>query len=165
MKVFIEEYRGFEITFDTKNETFSAWSDSFDDEFNKKSFTAVKKGVDDYIKENATFKPFKIQRVFSYGGKISKIEDPLLVVGITKDKRLVVQLGDKKKQLSDYDAKDFILYNPENDNVKKDYDELIKHRNKVIDEFKTKEKEIFERVVVLKTVPEKIEELSSYLNL
>lgn len=40
-RITIEDYRGFEITFNTDKETFTAWNDSYDTEFSKKSFSAI----------------------------------------------------------------------------------------------------------------------------
>ena len=52
MKTLIENYRGFEIFFDTDNENFYSVSDKYDRQETKKSYASAKKSIDDYIKYN-----------------------------------------------------------------------------------------------------------------
>lgn len=85
MKIVIENYRGWEIYFDTQKETFYAVLSEFDVDKTKQSFAAIKKSIDDYIKENVNFKPFKAI-VGGWGGYTIKE-----FVGIRKDLRFITK--------------------------------------------------------------------------
>lgn len=94
----VDNYRGFEIRFDTDKETFNC--DIDDERSVKKSYGAIKTFIDEYIKENNTFKPFKVIKspVESYGGSDGTI------IGVRKDGRFIIELpSGKKDQVSDYD--------------------------------------------------------------
>lgn len=96
----IEDYRGFEISFDTDKETFTAWSSSYDNETKEKqSYAATKKYVDDYLKDNQNFKPFF---VFQVGRK-----DKKQIIGIRKDMRFI---DANKEQISDYGLADWLIW-------------------------------------------------------
>jgi hypothetical protein len=103
----IGTYRGYEITFDSENERFTynldptSWRE-------KQSYAACKKHIDDYLKANASFTPFKVRSTRS--GKVYKI------IGIRKDNRFIYE-NDKgeKDQLSDYNETDYILYQDEHE--------------------------------------------------
>jgi hypothetical protein len=66
--------------------------------------------IDDFIKDNETFKPIWVEsKPNAYGEKRIKI------IGIRKDGRFVYEdAKGEKKQLSDYNEKDYILYDEEN---------------------------------------------------
>ena len=102
MKVLIEKYRGFNVYFETNDEIFSVETDDYGK--GSKSFAAIKSGIDEYIKNNLQFKPFKA---------IRKVDGDLIsVIGIRKDNRFIYE--DKKgnkRQLSEYEEKDYVLYN------------------------------------------------------
>ena len=51
MKVQIENYRGWNIEFDTEKESFYCHSEQHDKDENKKSFASTKKWIDDFIKD------------------------------------------------------------------------------------------------------------------
>jgi hypothetical protein len=51
-----------EIYFDTDSEEFYTLSNQYDKENTKKSFASTKKNIDDYIKENSSFKPVMVQK-------------------------------------------------------------------------------------------------------
>lgn len=112
-KVFIENYRGWDILFDTEKETFYAMSDEQDRGEHKKSFASAKKYVDDFIKENDQFKPFWVQGIPD-GWRDKK---PVKVIGIRKDNRFVYESpkDGSQCQMSEWDEKDYMLINPEND--------------------------------------------------
>lgn len=110
MKVLIENYRSYDIEFDTDSCNFTTSIEN--DSKSKISYDALKKYIDDYLKDNATFEPFKVIGTPN-GWRSSK---RLTIVGIRKDGRFVGEDSKgKKEQLSDHDMKDFILDLPEND--------------------------------------------------
>ena len=114
-KIFIDNYRGFDIEFETINEKFQC---IITDELVKESisFTAVKKFIDEYKKMNQDFKPFYVEQTPSnYRFKVHK---KIKIVGIRKDGRFVAEdFNGDKFQISDYDIKDYMLYVPENENI------------------------------------------------
>lgn len=83
MRVEIANYRGWEISFDTDKEEFYCLSNEYDNDVNKKSFSASKKYIDDYIKLNKEFKPFFVTSKDSRERKIK-------IVGVRKDGGLFV---------------------------------------------------------------------------
>jgi len=120
MKVLIENYRGWEITFCTENENFSAYSFHYDTENSKKSFAAIKKSIDDYIKENEKFTPFWVQKMPDlYNSKEKK-----KIVGIRKDGLFVYENGTSKSTISTYDEGRYFLVDPENDAVFAQVDQI-----------------------------------------
>lgn len=111
MKILIETYRGIEIYFDTENETFIC-SLTEDSGKQSKSFSAVKKAVDEYKKDNASFKPFKVR-----GGQNSyRKEVRYTITGIRKDGAFVgTDTKGQTVQISKYDERDLVLDDPENE--------------------------------------------------
>jgi len=108
MKILIETYRGAAIEFDNEREVFSCFL--FDYGKESKSFAAVKKAVDEYLKDNNEFKPFWIiTRPESYKSGIK-----IKITGIRKDNRFVGEFEDgKKAHISDYEEKEYYIYTPE----------------------------------------------------
>ena len=140
MRTLITEYRGWEIFFDTDKEEFYTISNECDKDITKKSFASTKKFVDDYIKENNSFKPILVQKETSMfnNGEIIKL------IGIRKDGDFMYEDKDGKKQrLSSYNEKDYFLINPENDEPFKKIAELEKRR----DEIGSKIKEIKKTII------------------
>lgn len=130
MKVKVENYRGWDISFDTEKENFYAESDEYDRGETKKSFAAAKKFVDDFIKENLDFKPVWVEVTANSYRDAKKIK----LIGIRKDGRFVYEdEKGEKQQMSDYNEKDYILCNPENDVFYKQIADC-NARVKVIDE-------------------------------
>lgn len=129
-RVKIEDYRTFEINFDTEKEVFYSMSDSWDKEFSSKSYSAAKKAVDDYIKANSEFKPFFVQKKPSYFGEEKKIK----IIGIRKD-NVFTYLGDDGKfyQLSKYSEDDYFIVDPSNDPLIEEFN-LISAEVKKLDE-------------------------------
>ena len=112
MKIEIENYRGWDISFDTDKETFYAQSDEYDRGETKKSFASAKQYIDDFIKDNLEFNPVWIETPASSYRNQSKIK----LIGIRKDKRFIYEGKDgKKEQLSEYSEKGYILSNEAND--------------------------------------------------
>lgn len=120
-KILIENYRGFDIEFDTSCEKFQCVATD-EDVKESTSFTAVKKFVDDYKKINQDFKPFWIEpNPSSY----FKSKDKLKVVGIRKDGRFVAENSKgEKQQISDYNLTDYIIFKIENEPILKSLKEL-----------------------------------------
>ena len=133
MTILIENYRGWDISFNTVKETFYAQSDEYDRGETKKSFASAKQYIDDFIKENNQFKPVWVERLSFYGS----VEGKIKLIGIRKDKRFVYEGKDgKKEQLAEYSEKDYILYNKENDIFYKQIEECRKRRDALDEEIK-----------------------------
>jgi hypothetical protein len=112
MRVLIEEYRGWEIYFDTDKEDFYTVSNQYDTDKSKKTYASSKKYIDDYIKANSEFKPINVQRMpneYSAGKTIT-------LIGVRKDKAFMYEdEKGNKQQLSHHDEKDFFLVDPKNE--------------------------------------------------
>jgi hypothetical protein len=137
-KVKIEDYRTFEINFDTEKEVFYSMSDAWDKEFSNKSYSSAKKAIDEYIKANSEFKPFFIQKKPSHYTEDKKIK----INGIRKD-GLFTYLGDDGKtyQLSKYNEDEYLVYDPSNETLIKEYN-LINAEIKKLDD---KKKEVLSK--------------------
>lgn len=136
MKAEIEIYRGWTISFDTEKETFYCHSEQYDKDENKKSYPATKKWIDDFIKENETFKPVWIEtKPNSYSTK-QKVK----LIGLRKDGRFVYEdEKGEKQQLSEYNEGDYILYDEKNEKYKTEaariynqIDELTSERKSIL---------------------------------
>jgi len=108
MTVLIEKYRGIAINFRTETELFETEIGDVGKE--SKSFTATKKWIDEYLKNNATFEPFYV--IVDPNGYGSS-EKRLKIVGIRKDGRFIYEVKGEKKQLSDYYEDRYILEEPQ----------------------------------------------------
>ncbi len=153
MKIKIDDYRGWSIEFDNEKESFYCHSEQYDRDETKKSYSSVKKFVDDFIKDNFTFPRTKIQSKPS----TFKSTEILTIVGIRKDERFVYE--DKKgnkHQLPDYYENDYILYNEEND---KHYEYADKLQEK-INQLTKEKKETLNNVVGVELVDFKKQLLS-----
>ena len=143
-KILIDNYRGFDIEFETINEKFQC---IITDELVKESisFTAVKKFIDEYKKANQEFKPFYVESTPSnYSFKDPK---KIKIVGIRKDGRFVAEdLNGNKFQISDYDIKDYMLYVPENEKALNQLSELKQRERNQASEIQ------MERTLILSTI-------------
>src|SRR5678809_670812 len=109
MRVLIEEYRKWEIFFDTNSEDFYTVSNEYDNDKTKRSYAAVKKYIDDYIKDNETFTPVSIQRE---DGRVFKL------IGIRKDGAFMYEDKDgRKQQFSKCDESRYFLVDSANDHL------------------------------------------------
>ena len=142
--ILIENYRGFDIEFNTNTERFQCIAT---DEETKESssFAAVKKFVDDYKRDNQAFNPFWIEanpNDYPYGNT-----NKLKVIGIRKDGRFVAE-NDKgvKEQISDYDTGRYMLVNPKNQDLINRLKEL-NEKEKI-----QREKTAFERTEIIKSM-------------
>ena len=133
MRALIENYRSWEIHFDTDKEDFYAVSSEYDTQETKRSYAAAKRYIDDYIKENNVFKPIKVQKapsLFSNGEVIT-------LIGIRKDNAFMYEdKNGKKQQLSNYDEKDYFLVDSQNDHYFNRIAELAIEREKIDAEIK-----------------------------
>lgn len=123
MRVLIETYRGFEISFDPDDEKFWYLSERYDKESSSKSFAAAKKAVDDFIKENKDFKPFFVEgKLTAYSPK-----DKIKIIGIRKDCAFIFENSKgEKEQLAKHKECDYLIYNEANDSLRLEIDEKKK---------------------------------------
>lgn len=139
MRVLIENYRSWEIYFDTDKEDFYTVSNEYDKQETKRSYASAKKYIDDYIKENNVFKPIKVQKMpsmFSEGETIT-------LIGIRKDKAFMYEDKDgKKQQLSSYNESDYFVVDTKNDVHFKRIAELAVERKRIDAELKEIEKSV-----------------------
>ncbi len=123
MKVIIDNHRGWEISFDTELETFYCISDRYDRDETKKSFASIKKFIDDFIKENEIFEPVWVETKPNSYTSDKKIK----LIGIRKDGRFIYENSKgEKQQLSDYNEKDYILYDANNDKFRLEAEKINK---------------------------------------
>lgn len=139
MEIKIEEYKGWQILFDTERETFLTQSDEYDRQADKKSYSAIKKFIDEFIKENNTFKPIWIDILPSSYATYQKVK----LIGIRKDGRFIYEnKKGEKKQLSEYNEKDYIVYDPENDKIRSEVKVIQDQIDKLREERKAIESKI-----------------------
>lgn len=142
MEIEIENYKGFEIRFNTEKETFVC--DIDDPKSVKKSYSALKKFINEFVKDNQTFKPIHLIRdpndVFTKGKEIT-------ITGKRQDGRLIYKEDGKQRQLSQYDEKRYILKLEANTQYLKELDELAE-----------------ERIILLKNLSERAVQISSKLD-
>jgi hypothetical protein len=123
MKIEIDEYRGWTISFDTEKETFYCYSNLFDKDETKKSFSSIKKWIDEFIKENVKFKPVLAELKPDLYAGLNK--EKIKLVGIRKDGRFIYEDEQGKKgQLGEYYEDKYILYDPNNEIYKKQAKDL-----------------------------------------
>ena len=139
MRVLIENYRAWEIYFDTDKEEFYTVSNEYDKQETKRSYATAKKYIDDYIKENNVFKPIKVQKMpsmFSEGETIT-------LIGIRKDKAFMYEDKDgKKQQLGSYSESDYFIVDSKNDVHFNRIAELAVKRKRIDAELKEIEKSV-----------------------
>tara|TARA_R110002020_G_scaffold465503_2_gene686967 strand:+ start:3392 stop:3865 length:474 start_codon:yes stop_codon:yes gene_type:complete len=112
MRIEIENYRGWDILFNTDTEKFYVMSEDIDLGKDKPSFKSCKKFVDDYIKNNVDFKTFEVQRFGRYDRSPGVIKT---VVGVRKDGRFVcVDEKGNIEQISDYETDNYIVVKESN---------------------------------------------------
>jgi len=136
MNILIENYRGYEISFNPSDENF--YVDLDDRNNSKKSFSSCKKYIDDYIKDNTEFTPFYVEKLgnaFTSGEKV-------LITGIRKDGKFNYEDKDGKKQsISTYSESDWFLVDEKNKELHEQLNELHKRDKEIGEEIrKLKEK-------------------------
>lgn len=127
MKVEIEDYRDWTIYFDTIEERFYSVSQRDDTSKENRSYSAAKKAIDDYLKDNIEFKPFKAM----HKGHLEVID----IVGIRKDGRYITERNGKKEQLSSYDESRWIVWDDSYKPIVAEILRLQKEQRKKEDEF------------------------------
>jgi hypothetical protein len=148
MRVLIENYRGWEIYFDTSNEEFYTASNEYDRDEKKRSFASAKKFIDDYIKDNFKFTPIKVQ---NEGG------DLLTLIGVRKDGDFVsMKENGEKDRFSKYYEKDYFVVDERNNEAFKQIDMI----DSKIDELRLKRKE-YRDALIKETVRDIREKMKS----
>ena len=146
-KVAITCHRGIDIEFDIDSEQFAC---IITDGIEKASgsFTVVKKFIDEYKKNNQTFKPFYIElSPFSFSVSRHKT---LKVIGLRKDRRFITETDDGVKgQLSDFDGREYILTKQINDAPRKELQEKKDATLKLYNKNKYEETKIKEKFVIV----------------
>lgn len=154
MKVIIDNHRGWEISFDTELETFYCISDRYDRDETKKSFASIKKFIDDFIKENEIFEPVWVETKPNSYTSDKKIK----LIGIRKDGRFIYENSKgEKQQLSDYNEKDYILYDANNDKFRLEAEKI----NKEIKVLNAKRDAVLDKITGIELTEYKKELLSS----
>jgi hypothetical protein len=130
--IFIENYRGKDIFYSPSKEKFYA---DIDQAKEKNGIHLVRKDIDEYIKENMSFKPFVAFNDLSFDPQFNEPKIST-IIGIRKDKALQCDGG---SQISNYDLDDskpystcnwFVL----NTDIEKTCLESIKRENELIKE-------------------------------
>lgn len=133
MRTLIENYRGFEIYFNTDKEEFYTISNEHDTEKTKKSYASTKKFIDDFLKKNINFKPINVMKEKSLYSD-SKI---ITLIGIRKDGAFTYEDKEgNKQQLSKYDEKDYFAINSLNDKYFEELDILYKQQKDLSEKIK-----------------------------
>jgi len=112
-KIEIEDYRGWTIYFDKEEDRFYSVAQAYDVSKTNKTFTAAKKAIDDYLKDNQNFKVFDVVSWNHYG---TAELIPARIVGIRKDGRYLIKKSgqNEAEQLSTYDENNWILHKTSN---------------------------------------------------
>ena len=131
-RILIEDYRKWEIFFDTDKEEFYTVSNEYDKDGTKKSFAATKKFIDDYIKDNFKFTPVKVQNVATIYQK-ARVKT---LIGMRKDGVFMCEEDGTKSQFSKYDEAQYFLADDANDAVFKEIEDLISERKALDDRIK-----------------------------
>lgn len=130
MTTVVETYRGYTISFNTFSEEFSCALN--DMSVNKKSYPAVKKAIDDYVKDNSKFSPFKVHHENSFDSSFT-------IVGVRKDNRFIYENNKgEKRQVSEYDERNYYLVVPENEAI---YTTIAGIKSEINDLYKKVEEE------------------------
>ena len=143
--ILIDNYRGFDIEFNTTSEKFQC---VITDNAIKESisFSAVKKFIDDYKKDNNDFKPFYIEGI---PDEYFPIKEIIKIIGIRKDGRFISENNTGvKRQISDYDLKRYMVFRESNKPFMLQLDELKEKENTQRLENNAKRKEIKEHLTI-----------------
>lgn len=144
MKITIENYRGIEIYFDTDNEKFQCVITE-DSTKESQSFSSIKKYIDDYKKENQSFKPFYVVASPTVYGYVKNKK--LKVIGQRKDGKFIYENEKGEKgSVSIHDEKDYVLEFQENEEFFKELNDLNEKIEKQRIEDNAKEKEIISKM-------------------
>lgn len=115
----IETYKGFVITLDVNSGKFCAdFSRRNGSEIESTSLKSIRTKINEFIKENQNFGEFKIRPHFSGSYyKVHELLEPIIVKGLTANKRLAVTNHDGKSYtFGKYDINRYVMYS-EKDSV------------------------------------------------
>lgn len=146
MKATIEKYRGFEIWFDTDTESFQCDIDN--EKSIKKSYPALKKFIDEYIKENNKFIPFLVES--NPNGRWAPTVKKGKITGIRKDGRYI--LTDEEghsAQVSDWDLEKYIMVHVKNKVIWEELKTHQEYRDKTEKELYEKEEQIKKKFIII----------------
>lgn len=124
----IEDYRGWEISFDIDNESFVAYSSAYDSDVKKLSYAACKKYIDDFIKENTHFKPILIGEYNAWRSGGLKVERKK-VIGRRKDGKFIAETAQGKETISDYSLKGYFIWDDKYNEIFKEHGKLCEIAN------------------------------------
>jgi len=155
MNVVIENYRGFEITFNTDEESFFGISDRYDHQTKgKQSYAAAKKGIDDYIKDNSELKPFK---VYSNPKDAYRNQEELTIIGIRKDGLCKARKDNGSIiTVSSYSLTNWVLWNPDNENAIMEIEDLSRQISALDDK-----RDALRKSLVVKTLKDVLNEMKA----
>lgn len=120
MIVLIENYRGFDIEFNSEKELFVSSLNE------NKSFSLVKKEIDEHIKKNQNFEPFDLFSISMFTHK------NITITGIRKDNKFTYETNGKKEILSVCEEKDYFLSVPENNHIFDQLKKLDEEKEKIL---------------------------------
>lgn len=146
-KALIENYRGFEIYFDTYYEKFQTIITE-DDSKESASYAAVKRFIDDFKNNNQNFNSFWIQSIpTAYLNDNNKVK----VIGLRKDNRFVFEgkNGDKN-QISEYDEKAWMIFKDENTAI---IEKIINYRKEQLNISNQYKEKIIDEIAKLEIIP------------
>lgn len=107
-RVFVTNYRGLDIHIDTDDGTFRIAGDDWQDAKDRKSLKACYAFIDQYLKDNQTFKPIEAMKLDGYGkGEFGEV---VRFTGMRKDGRLVFEDGE---QLSNHEEAYYLILTAE----------------------------------------------------
>lgn len=115
-KIHLLLYRNWDIYISNESGRFIIENDAAESEIQKPSLDAAKAFVDDFIKRNAVFEPFLVEKVDRDGMLDDwRKEGPRKVLGIRKDGRFILENSKgEKEQLGENYTDGWALFNPEN---------------------------------------------------
>lgn len=115
MRALIENYRGFNIYYETYNENFEVdISVDSQEGIRIRSYSEATKYIDEFLKTNNDFIKIKICKFPSYFHDYAEA----VIIGLRKDNRLAIERDDGKKELlSDYDEKEWFIKYDENSSI------------------------------------------------
>lgn len=150
--IHIEEYRGYDIMFNTGSEKFQS---DIDDGKDKNTLSSARKQVDEFIKSNQNFKPFRVFNPYNLAVDINtfgKREAIKTVTALRKDNAFQT---DNKDQISNYDLnskygnKWFILKEENKERIFNELSILEAEKDKLLSklkEIRTKSLELIEEI-------------------
>lgn len=134
MRTVVENYRGWEISFNTDTESFYAESDEHDQSHAKRSYGSAKKYIDDFIKDNLKFEPVWVEK----SGNVYMEPRRKKIIGIRKDGKFVYEEKGRPVTMSEYSENEYYLVDERN----KEVEEKILGLNQKITELEQQVKEL-----------------------